>query len=60
VGRPIAAADEKQMSCLLLRLKMSFVFIFVRSFGTGQYGIIVVTSKKSVEEFTYKHDKMLE
>lgn len=34
-GTPRSAPPPKQMSCLLVRLNMTFVFTFVRSLGTG-------------------------
>ena len=34
-GTPISAPPPKQINCLLVRLNITFVFTFVRSFGTG-------------------------
>lgn len=36
-GSPIRRAAAKQMICLLVRFKATFVFIRDRSFGTGTY-----------------------
>lgn len=35
IGTPASAPRLKQKSCRLVRLKMTFVLILVRSFGTG-------------------------
>jgi hypothetical protein len=40
-GMPTAAAMEKQISCLLVRLKNIFVLTFPRSLGTDIYAAIV-------------------
>lgn len=34
-GTPISAPPPKQINCRLVRLNITFVFTFVRSFGTG-------------------------
>lgn len=38
-GTPTRMPLPKQISCLLVRLSMTFVFTAVRSFGTGTYAI---------------------
>jgi hypothetical protein len=40
-GTPISAASPKQMSCLLVRLRNTFVLTRVRSLGTGIYAAIL-------------------
>lgn len=35
IGTPTAAASEKQISCLLVRLKATFVLTLDKSLGTG-------------------------
>ena len=39
VGTPITAAAPKHISCLFVRLKMTLLFTFVKSFGTETYAI---------------------
>ncbi|CAN4019665.1 hypothetical protein AJOOGB_AJOOGB_17430, partial [Dysosmobacter welbionis] len=39
IGTPTAAAMEKQMSCRLVKLNMTFVLTRLRSFGTGTNAI---------------------
>ena len=34
-GTPISAPLPKQINCLLVRLNITLVFTFVKSFGTG-------------------------
>lgn len=38
-GTPITTAHEKHISCLLVKLKATFVLTFDKSFGTGTNGI---------------------
>ena len=39
VGIPIAAAEPKHISCLLVRLNINLVLTLLRSLGTGTYAI---------------------
>lgn len=44
-GKPIIAATENPMSCLLVKLKATFVFTFFKSFGICTYESIFYSSK---------------
>ena len=34
-GTPVSAPQPKQINCRFVRLNITFVFTFVKSFGTG-------------------------
>ena len=51
IGTPTAAAMEKQMSCRLVRLNMTFVLTRLRSFGTGTNAIDCFLLSKSNAAF---------
>lgn len=39
-GKPIATAALKQISCRFVRLNITLLLIFVKSFGTVTYAIV--------------------
>lgn len=41
-GTPMDAAQPKQISCLLVRLKKTLLFTFVRSLGTAIYDAAIL------------------
>ena len=47
-GTPTAAASEKQISCLLVRLNMTLFFTLVRSLGTCTYAIASLPSRLAI------------
>ena len=47
-GRPIATAVPKQIYCLLVRLNISLLLIFVKSFGKVTYAISNLLSARNI------------
>jgi len=43
VGTPTAAAEPKQINCLFVRFKATFVLTVLKSLGTGTNGKKIVT-----------------
>lgn len=47
-GKPIATAALKQINCRLVRLNITLLLIFVKSFGTFTYAISTLLSARNV------------